>query len=418
MQIYQVLPRLFKSGRFSAFDAPTLEWIKGLGFSHIWYTGIPRHSFGKDYVKGDLGSPYSIIDYYDVNPYLADSEDERIEEFKQLVSRTHAAGMKVLIDFVPNHVSPDYSDSHGGIRTLGCCDYDWTDTEKIDYGQRANWDALAAILDYWCSLGVDGFRCDMVELVPVDFFHFLTGRIRQSWPDTIFIGEVYNTESYSRYISWGGFDYLYDKSGLYDTLRGIVSGQRMCWDITGNWQRLGGLQPNMLNFLENHDEQRLASPWFGGCPQKGYAALAVSALFYPCPFMVYFGQEIGESAFDGHEGRTSIFSQARHIDPTSELTDSQKEVLDRYREVLRLHEEFSDASNFDLCYFQKGANGFDMRRHFAFMRSGSAGTLLVVCNFSSSPAHIKIEVPCVAPQGFADGVEADIAPWDFAIWRK
>lgn len=411
MVIYQALTRLFREGKFSSFDSEAFDYLKSLGVSHVWYTGVPRHSTDRPYVKGDIGSPYSVVDYYDVNPYLAEDPGKRMEEFEALVSRTHDAGLKLIIDFVPNHVSPDYSDSHGGIPTLGICDYDWTDTEKVNYSDEKTWTRMKDIICFWAAKGVDGFRCDMAEMVPVNFWRFLTSTVKAQYP-VIFIAEVYNLPSYNTFVRDAGFDYLYDKSGLYDTLRAVIGGEAQAWDITGNWQRLGALQSHMLNFLENHDEQRLASPFFAGSPRKGYAALAVSALFYPCPFMVYFGQEIGEDAHDGHQGRTSIFSESRHIDPLADLREGQSGVLDRYREILRLKNELGDASNFDLCYFQKGELGFDMRRHFAFLRGKDT---LVVANFTSQSRHMTIRIPAVAESAFGEEVEVEVEPWDYKL---
>ena len=418
MLIYQVLTRLWRNGRMSGFDQAAFEYLRSLGVSHIWYTGIIRHSAGKPYVKGNMGSPYSIVDYYDVNPYLADNPDNRMGEFEDLVRRTHEAGMKVIIDFVPNHVSPDYSDAHGGLLTLHRCDYDWTDTDKIDYGRPDNWDRLLAIVRFWASKGVDGFRCDMAELVPVEFWRYLILGAKQTNPNLEFIAEVYETASYDKYIYSACFDHLYDKSGMYDTLREIVSGAGHAWDITGVWQKLGPMQPHMLNFLENHDEQRLASPWFAGSAEKGFAPFAVSALFYPCPYMLYFGQELGESAYDGVCGRTSIFDDQRHIDPLSPLSEQQQKVLEVYRTVLNLREELAGAENFDLCYFQKAALGFDMRRHFAFMRHGAGKTVIVFANFSDKPASACLRIPQEAPRAFGAEVMAEAGPWDFIILRK
>ena len=418
MLIYQVLTRLWRNGRMSGFDQAAFGYLRSLGVSHIWYTGIIRHSAGKPYVKGNMGSPYSIVDYYDVNPYLADNPDNRMGEFEDLVRRTHEAGMKVIIDFVPNHVSPDYSDAHGGLLTLHRCDYDWTDTDKIDYGRPDNWDRLLAIVRFWASKGVDGFRCDMAELVPVEFWRYLILGAKQTNPNLEFIAEVYETASYDKYIYSACFDHLYDKSGMYDTLREIVSGTGRAWDITGVWQKLGPMQPHMLNFLENHDEQRLASPWFAGSAEKGFAPFAVSALFYPCPYMLYFGQELGESAYDGVCGRTSIFDDQRHIDPLAPLSEQQQKVLEVYRAVLNLREELAGAENFDLCYFQKAALGFDMRRHFAFMRHGAGKTVIVFANFSDKPASACLRIPQEAPRAFGAEVMAEAGPWDFIILRK
>ena len=129
--IYQVLPRLWGNdtqrpkkngnlgdngtGKLSDIDTDTLEYLKWLGCTHVWYTGIIRHSTQSSeegcipshpqFVKGKAGSPYAICDYYDVNPYLADNPSDRIYEFEQLIKRTHEAGLKVIIDFVPNQHS-------------------------------------------------------------------------------------------------------------------------------------------------------------------------------------------------------------------------------------------------------------------------------------------------------------------------
>ena len=418
MLIYQVLTRLWRSGKMSAFDDEAFRYLKSLRVSHIWYTGIIRHSAGKPYVKGDIGSPYSIVDYYDVNPYLADEPEKRIEEFEALVRRTHEAGLKVIIDFVPNHVSPDYADSFGGLKTLHRCDYDWTDTDKIDYSERENWDKLLRIIRFWADKGVDAFRCDMAELVPVDFWRYLILGAKQTHPSLEFIAEVYEMGSYDRFIYSGCFDYLYDKSGLYDTLKDVLAGYRPAWDITGVWQKLGGLQPRMLNFLENHDEQRLASPWFAGSAERGFSAMAVSSLFYPCPFMLYFGQELGESAHDGANGRTSIFSEQRHIDPLAPLSEGQRKILSVYRELLELRDSLGDAGNFDLCYCQKAALGFDMRRHFAFMRHREGLTAVVFANFSDKPVQACLRIPAEAPRELGSEVMVEAGAWEFAILTK
>ena len=108
MTVYQVLPRLWKGGRLQDFDAESLAYVRSLGVTHIWYTGLIRHSADTAFTKGHPGSPYAISDYYDINPYLADNESERMLEFESLIKRTHQAGLKVVLDFVPNHVGRDY----------------------------------------------------------------------------------------------------------------------------------------------------------------------------------------------------------------------------------------------------------------------------------------------------------------------
>ena len=277
------------TGRFSDIDSASLDYIKWLGCSHVWFTGVIRHATKEtgggcmpsnpQFVKGNAGSPYAIVDYYDVNPYLADNPAERMGEFEQLLKRTHDAGLKALIDFVPNHVSRDYGKVNPtiGHPVLGQDDdktvhwkfendfyyypgqelhlpvppaegyeayreypamatgnncfspnpgiNDWYETVKINYcdTHSPTWDKMYDIVKFWAAKGVDGFRCDMVELVPAEFFKWLIVEIKKEYPDVIFIAEVYQKDQYRKYIREIGFDYLYDKSGLYDTLRTVVA---------------------------------------------------------------------------------------------------------------------------------------------------------------------------------------------------
>ena len=466
-----MLPRLWGSGKFESVDAASLEYLRGLGVDYVWYTGVIRHATRKkdegcrpshpQIVKGEAGSPYAITDYYDVNPYLATDPDARMEEFLQLVKRTHRHGMKVLMDFVPNHVARDYRSHVPGVHSLGADDdtsvhwspendffyypgeplrlpepfngpgyfefpakasgncfsptpgiNDWYETIKINYCDfhTRTWDKMYNIVHYWALKGVDGFRCDMVELVPPEFMQWLIAKIKLEFPDIVFIAEVYEKEKYRMYVDEVGFDLLYDKSGLYDTVRAVTCDGLTARALTWNWQFLGDLQPRMLDFLENHDEQRVASDFFAGSAEAGYAALGVSLLLNTAPFMLYFGQEIGERGMDdepfsGVNGRTSIFDwwtveslQAlrQYIDNKRKgLNSKQKAILKRYREALELARRpaFAEGRTFDLCYCQ--GEGFNPDRHFAFLRADEAETWLVVANFGPS-ADITVRIPAEA----------------------
>ena len=495
--IYQILPRLWGNtegrnkpggtveengrGTFSGIDAQTLSYLKNeLGITHVWYTGVLRHATCCDtlgctpsssqWVKGNAGSPYSITDYYDVNPYLAEDPQHRMDEFEDLVRRTHEAGMKVIIDFVPNHVARDYGRYSDGSRPVfgdhdddtvhwrpendffyypgqalklpvpgdyeefparasGNCYSpepsvnDWYDTVKLNYcdTRTQTWDRMRDILLFWVSKGVDGFRCDMVELVPSDFMAWLIREVKQVAPDLIFIAEVYQKNLYAKYVHEVGFDYLYDKSGLYDTLHDIVCKQtddsgvpveqwQSARRITWNWQGLGDLQPYMLNFLENHDEQRIASDYFAHDGKNAFAALHVALLLNTAPFMLYFGQEVGERGMDsegmsGPDGRTSIFdwwSPAgparlyRHIHGTGELAPEEKEILRKYGELMRFaatDPAIRKGETYDLCYCNLASDGFRQDSHFVFLRHYGTETLLVACNFSSHPAELELYIP-------------------------
>lgn len=513
--IYQMLPRIWGNdnsspvkggtlaengtGKFSDIDKNTLEYLKWLGCSHVWYTGILRHSTQESeagctpshpqFVKGRAGSPYAICDYYDVNAYLADNPENRMEEFEDLVSRTHEAGLKVIMDFVPNHVSRDYGkvDPTPGHPVLGAEDdksvhwrpendffyypgqsltlptavpagmepyhecpamatgnncytaspgmNDWFETVKINYGDThtATWDKMLDIIMFWASKGVDGFRCDMVELVPPAFFAWMIAEVKKTYPEIIFIAEVYKKELYGEYIRSVGFDFLYDKSGLYDTLKIIVdkgvndNGMPVeLWQstsgITRNWQFLGDLQPYMLNFLENHDEQRFASEFFGFDAANTLAPLYVSLYLNTAPFMVYFGEETGEKGMDeegfsGRDGRTTIFDwwsvasirrlrkliasgEYMTLDPEriteAGLERGEAEIFCRFAKALRLaaeDEAIRKGTTYDLCYCNMSSDGFDQNRHYAFLRDHEDHTLLIAVNFSRNEARMKLVIP-------------------------
>lgn len=393
--IYQMLPRLWGEGLLRSVDRETLSYLKSLGMTHVWYTGVPRHASGKPFVKGDPGSPYAVSNYYDTNPYLAVNKSKRMYEFESLVRRTHKAGLRVIIDFVPNHVSPDYTDPHGGITVHPWHDYDWTDTRKIDYGDRTNWDRLLAILKFWAAKGVDGFRCDMVELVPAAFFTWAIRSLKADYPDVTFIAEIYEKAHYRRYIEEVGFDLLYDKSGLYDVLWSLAHGTGTARAITWNWQFLGDLQPRMLNFLENHDEERLPC---------AYAALHVSLLWNTCPFMLYFGEEVGEAAAEAPNRRTSIFDRVqveslqhlyRYIHEGRGLRRPEAAALKRVGALLRTASDplYTEGGSYDLCYCNQDAPGFDPDRHFIWLRYHADRAVLILANFSGAPADISVYLP-------------------------
>ena len=397
--IYQVLPRLWGNGTFASWDDEAFAYLHTLGVNYIWFTGIPRHASGEDFVKGDPGSPYAICDWYDVNPYLAVNTKDRIREFQALVGRTHSAGFKCLVDFIPNHVACNYK---GGLALYGWHDGDWTDTLKVDWSAPQTPAEMEKILRYWASMGVDGFRCDMVELVDAAALGNVISAVRKDYPDLLFVAEVYQKENYVKYLTLAGFDLLYDKSGTYDILRGILSGGRSARELTRNWQSLGEWQGRMLNFLENHDEQRLASPWFAGTPEKAWSALAFSMLYNDASFMLYAGQETGENASEGHEGRTSIFNWSKpaslaaidnYIHTGKGLGRDRKHILSRYKDLLNLAGSplFTSGSTWDLCYCQ--GPSFNPDRHFAFVRYNGTESRLILCNFSTEAASLTLSIP-------------------------
>ena len=496
--VYQVFTRLYGNrnttckengtieengcGKFNDFTPAVLKKIREMGVSHVWFTGIIRHATQTDYsaygiprnhpavVKGRAGSPYAITDYYDVDPDLAVDISQRMAEFEQLVERTHKAGLKVIIDFVPNHVARQYHSicKPAEVKDLGEEDNpqngfdpqnnfyycpgqrftpyfdlyhdepepyieepakatgndcfhnapgmnDWYETVKLNYGVDYyagrvghfnpipnTWSKMTDILLFWASKGVDGFRCDMAEMVPAEFWQWSTDKVKFAYPDKLFIGEVYNPAEYRRYIS-AGFDYLYDKVGMYDTVREVIRGTQSTHAITAAWQATDDIRDHMLYFLENHDEQRIASDFFAGSGCKGIPGLIVSALLQQNPLMIYAGQEYGErgmdkEGFSGHDGRTTIFDYWS-IDTLvrasqRKLTAGEKALKDIYNKVLnisRSEKAVTDGVSFDLMY----VNGH-LQRQYAFLRKSGREVVLVVANFEEIPVEVNVTIPAHA----------------------
>ena len=507
MIIYQVLPRLFANtnqtriprgslkqngcGKFNDFTDQVLQAIQSLGVNYIWYTGVLEHATQTDFsahgipmqhpavVKGKAGSPYAITDYYDVAPSLATNIDQRMAEFEQLVQRTHKQGMKVLIDFVPNHVAREYySDQQPeGTQSLGetdnrSCSFspqnnfyylvdqkfnptfsleaagfasytefpakvtgnnqftssptqnDWYETVKLNYGIDYagggttyftpipnTWIKMRDILLFWAKKGVDGFRCDMIEMVPVEFWKWLIPLLKEQYPQLIFIGEAYNAAQYNNYLYQGQFDYLYDKVGLYDTLKAIIQGNKAAAELTHCWQSLGSMQPRMLHFLENHDEQRIASDFFAGDPFHALPALVVASCMGTNPFMLYAGQEFGEKGMDqegfsGLDGRTSIFDYWS-LDTLSrwnnkgkynfeQLSTQEVKLYQYYKLILNIaakEEAIIQGLFFDLMYVNPPSPSFNPNKHYVFLRSYEAEVLLVCVNFDSQASKLSIHIP-------------------------
>ncbi len=490
--IYQLFPRLFGNynetrkhngtkeengcGRFVDINERALKSIADLGATHVWYTGVIRHATAAynhpAITKGKAGSPYAITDYYDVDPDLAKNEAKRMQEFEALVQRTHEAGLDVLIDFVPNHVSREYKSvcKPAGVEDLGENDHpewafsplnnfyylpgerftmdkdlqgyeeypakvtgndcftshpgenDWYETVKLNYGVfyqggrekqfdpiPNTWIKMRDILLFWADKGIDGVRVDMAEMVPVEFFAWAIAAVRKKHKKFLFIGECYDPNQYNAYLD-AGFDYLYDKVGMYDYLRGVTSKSWPAEGITAQWMQHGDERlKHMLYFLENHDEQRIASGFFCGSGRCAEPAMIVAATLNQCPVMIYSGQELGErgmdmEGFSGIDGRTTIFDYwgVKSIQAWAnkgkfdggKMNEAQRELREFYQRLLALARDdkaIQKGKMYDITYAQ--GEGFDKHKQFAFIRYIKGETLLVVVNFHDREQQIKVRIP-------------------------
>ncbi|MBC7653469.1 MAG: alpha-amylase [Oligoflexus sp.] len=509
--IYQILPRLFGNknntnktygtilengaGKFNDIDDKALNGIKELSVNYIWYTGVIAHASLTDYtkfgipnsdadvVKGIAGSPYAIRDYYDVDPDLAVDVNHRMQEFQDLINRTHAKNLKAIIDFVPNHVARSY---HSNVKPIGVQDFgatddttknfspsndfyyipnekfivpdigrkpnpldslkdyqfqespakatgnnsfrakpnddDWYETIKLNYGvdyqngEKAHfepiplvWLKMKDILTYWANKGVDGFRCDMAEMVPVAFWHWLIPQLKKEHPELVFIGEAYNPKVYEQYLTEGGFDYLYDKVGLYDDVKKLIKNQPEANvnDISTSKQVTQIFDSHMLRFLENHDEERIASKGFAGDANLALPAMVVSSTIGKGPVLIYFGQEVGEpgdgiEGFGGDDNRTTIFDywgvpnyqkwmNNGEFDG-GQLDVNEKKLRENYVNLLKITTQNDAISNGD--FYEVPQNEINNKKVYAYFRYTKNQRLLIISNFSRDQNFEgKISIP-------------------------
>ncbi len=515
--LYQIYTRLFGNlnttnkfygtrdengvGKFNDITDKALTSLKNFGISHVWYTGVIEHATMTDFsaygipkdnpyvVKGIAGSPYAIKDYYDVNPDLAVDVRNRMAEFEALVARSHQANLKVIIDFVPNHVARQYKSDMKpeGVKDFGEGDHteaafhpqnnfyylpqrkflvpdnvptppgistfpyeefpakatgndvfsakpsinDWFETIKLNYGVDyqngrvtqfspipSTWLKMRDILLYWANKGVDGFRCDMAEMVPFEFWGWVIPEVKKVNPATIFIAEIYNPAEYSNYLFKGKFDYLYDKVGLYDSLRRLMEGHGNTADITRVWQNESGdFAKRMVRFLENHDEQRIASKYFAKNPFYAIPAMVVSATLHTGPLMLYFGQEVGVNptvaeGFSGEDGRTTMFDywgvpeyqawvNGGNFDG-GKLSKEQKELRSFYADLNKLvnnSDAIRNGAFYDLQYANTNgkAAGYNDTKMYTYLRHSDKQKLLIVCNFDlQHGAKTTVKIPAHA----------------------
>ena len=499
--IYQLLPRYFGNtnatnklygskeengvGKFNDITPKALQELKKLGINYVWYTGVVEHATMTDYsaygikqddpdiVKGKAGSPYAIKDYYDVDPDLAVDVKNRMEEFQNLINRTHAEGLKMIMDFIPNHVARTYqSDAKpAGVIDFGAQDDktkayspqndyyyipeknfvvpagteaggaqfshplkdgkfdenpakvtgnnvfsekpsidDWYETMKLNYGYDLQngknyldpvppvWTKMRDILVFWANKGVDGFRCDVAEFVPVEFWHWVIPEVRKINPNMVFIAEAYDPSKYATYVSYGGFNYMYDKVGLYDALKPLIKNEANATVATMRkviQSQEGGLSNHMLRFLENHDEERIASKGFAQKPEYAKAAMVLTATLGSGPVMIYSGQEVGEQGagiegFGGDDNRSTIFDywgQPQHQQWLNGgkfdgglLSPAQKSLRTFYQQLLTLVQSNKaiQSGTFTDVSAELGLGNTAM----AFIRSTDTERVLVLANFS------------------------------------
>nr|WP_245892304.1 alpha-amylase family protein [Flavobacterium pallidum] len=332
---------------------------------------------------------------------------------------------------------------------------DWYETVKINYGVRPDgtkdfpelpagladrsyqehyrfwqnkdvpdsWKKFRDIALYWTGMGVDGFRYDMAEMVPYEFWSYMNSAIKMRNPDAFLMAEVYNPKEYRNYIKFGKMDYLYDKVETYDMLKAVIQGKSLPDPLAEIQGRLSDIEHHMLHFLDNHDEQRVANAEFGGTPEKAKPLMVYSATVGTSPTMIYFGQEVGEAGNEdagfGKPSRTSIFdyigvpSHQRWMNngefDGGQLSPEEKQLRDFYSRLLNftiksdaLMGKYQDIQNIN----RKKTKGYS-EGIYSFVRWSDNEKLLVINNFSwVTRSHFNLVIPADVIQSWAlpDGI--------------
>ncbi|EOW9223372.1 alpha-amylase family protein [Vibrio cholerae] len=328
---------------------------------------------------------------------------------------------------------------------------DWYETVKINYGVRPDgtkdfpslpagyerltyrehhefwqnqelpdsWHKFRDIALFWLSHGVDGFRYDMAEMVPIEFWSYLNSTIKIHNPEAILVAEVYQPERYRDYLHLGKMDYLYDKVDLYDSLKGIIQSKESTQEISRIQQKMSDIEHHMLHFVENHDEQRLAAPEFAGNPEWGKPAMLVSVLISSAPSMVYFGQEVGEDGSEdagfGRPSRTSIFDYIgvpehqkwmnNGLFDGEQLSDRQRDLRAFYARLLNFSLQHPALCGQYWDLYSANAHSLGSQAH-AFARSCSSELIIVLSHFEANTTRdLNLTLPaeliryCSLPDG-------------------
>jgi len=463
-------------------------WLTGV-LEHATGTEYPNiPADDPEILKGKAGSPYAVKDYFDVAPDLAENVDERLTEFKNLLERCHNAELLVIIDFIPNHVARSYKSDVRPLLTFGkeddvsefCVEennfyyldgeqdlvlpgglyskeeyprvtgnnavtytpslYDWYETVKLNYGFNfvtgeklysedklpATWKLMDSILSYWQDMGVNGFRCDMAHMVPIEFWKWAVKKARERSEYVYFLAEAYASDPMKvtsgdvlKELLKAGFNEVYD-SYSYDVVKGIYEHGKWANDLDDLiWDN--DRMHKMTRYLENHDEVRIASPhhWGGNGAQIG---MAVSGFLFGigaggCLF--YNGQEVGEKGegakgYSGDDGKTSIFDYTSlpelqkwvngHVYDGENLSAEQVELRDWYTRWFNVLQApaFRKGDCYGLNYFNKDNPNYGRlygdyvsgRWLYGFLRydKESGEAYLVMINFHPSHTMRHLEV--------------------------
>ena len=404
--IYEVNIRQYTpQGTFNAF-AQHLDRLRAMGVEILWF--MPINPISHLDRKGTLGSYYAVADYTAINP-----EFGTVDDFKRLVRSAHSRGMKVLIDWVPNHSGadnrwinqhPDFyvKDSSG----KPAVPYDWTDTRQLNYANPVLRDSMIGAMKFWVTqTGIDGFRCDVAWNVPGDFWSECIHQLRAM--KSIFM----LAEGDRAYLPASGFDATYPWEMFHKMVQ-VAAGERPAFALDSVLQKYDSMYPKgsmQMYFTSNHDENSSNSADFSTFPGPAHAPFAVFTQTMPNDIpLIYSGQEEpvlrAIRFFDKDTIGFHAFSRAAFY----------KTLL-----MLRRRDPALDAD----AAFEKLTSGADSAV-YAFVRKKAGRQVLVVLNFSRQTHTVDLP-PSIAGRAmdvFTDksvsvGRHLILQPWDYKVYE-
>jgi glycosidase len=381
--VYEIYPRAFsQQGNFNGITA-RLDDLKSLGVNILWL--MPIHPIGQEKKKGTIGSPYAVRDYYGINPDYGTKED-----FTKLITEAHRRGMKVIIDIVANHTSwdsvmmknPEFyeRDANGKITYP----HDWSDVAELNYANPQLRQYMTDMLKYWIrEFDLDGFRCDVAEEVPTDFWENARAELDKIKPDIVMLAEGHKPELLVKAFD---FDYSWP---LHSALTNVLQGRGRASDLRAEWENEFRAWPRAslhMRFSDNHDERRAIARF--GEP----AALAASAMMFTLDGvpLLYNGMEVGDTT---ESGAPALFEKLPVFWP---IAERRPEFPRFYKQVMALRRSSGALRRGTVEWLHNS----DESRVVTYLRRAAGEEVLVAINFSNRPFFGSVEGPGVA--GYAD----------------
>ncbi len=373
--VYEIFPRDFSDAGNLAGVTARLDELKDLGVTILWT--MPIHPIGEKLRKGEFGSPYSIKDYYAVDPHYG-----TLDDFKRFVAEAHKRNLKVIMDLVANHTAwdsvlmqhPEYYKQNAQGKVISP-EPGWSDVAGLNYGNPKLREYMITMMKYWVQTGgVDGFRCDVAWAVPTDFWEEARAQLESVKPDIMMLAEASKPELLVKAFD---IDYSFP---LLSTLNDVLINGAPASKLRASWEESQRQFPRdalHLRITDDHDEARAVSR-FGA---RG--ALAGSALMFTLDGvpLLYNGMEVGDAT---ESGDPALFSKL----PIFWSPKDRPPLRKIYGGLIRLRKDYAPFRTGGVIWLHNSSEG----NLVTFKRADDQNEFVVVINFSSRPGNGQVAV--------------------------